>query len=151
MQKNVSVAKQVKSQYWFSWVHLSTESNGQNNVSGFGSPPLHFSFDLSDYVLIFLIFQALNTAKCAAASVGCIYILKRNWLCILGHSFVSSRIWVYVYLFIFFALCLIISHILSPNAISKYLLQPSLLFAFLAFDLRITFATNSQFLLTINN
>ena len=44
MQKNVSVAKQVKSQYWFSWVHLSTESNGQNNVSGFGSPPLQFSF-----------------------------------------------------------------------------------------------------------
>ena len=114
--------------------------------------PLYISlFDLSDYVLIFLIFQALNTAKCAAASVGCIYILKRNWLCILGHSFVSSCIRVYVYLFIFFALCLINSHILSPNAISKYLLQLLLLFAFLVFDLRITFATNSQFLLTIIN
>ena len=73
------------------------ESNGQNQVSGFGSLPLQFSlFDLSDYVLIFLIFQALNTAKCEAASVGYIYILKRNWLCILGNSFVLSRIRVYV-------------------------------------------------------
>ena len=102
MQKMFPLAKQVKSQYLFSWVHLLMESNGQNQVSGFGSLPLQFSpFDLSDYVLIFLIFQALNTAKCAAASVGCIYILKRNWLCILGHSFVSSCIRVYVYLFIF--------------------------------------------------
>ena len=128
------------------------ESNGQNQVSGFGSLPLQFSpFDLSDYVLIFLILQALNTAKCEAASVGYIYILKRNWLCILGNSFVSSRIRVYVYLYIFFALCLINAHTLSPNTISKYLLQPLLLFAFLFFDLRITYATNSQFLLTIMN
>ena len=107
------------------------ESNGQIQVSGFGSLPLQFSpFDLSDYVLIFLIFQALNTAKCEAASVGYIYILKTNWLCILGNSFVSSRIRVYVYLFIFFALCLFNTHILSLNAIWKYLLQPLLLFAF---------------------
>ena len=126
------------------------ESNGQIQVSGFGSLPLQFSpFDLSDYVLIFLIFQALNTAKCEAASVGYIYILKTNWLCILGNSFVSSRIRVYVYLFIFFALCLFNTHILSLNAIWKYLLQPLLLFAFLVIEMRITFATNSQFVLTI--
>ena len=126
------------------------EYNGQNQVSGFGSLPLQFSpFDLSDYVLIFLIFQALNTAKCEAASVGYIYILKTNWLCILGNSFVSSRIRVYVYLFIFFALCLFNTHILSLNAIWKYLLQPLLLFAFLVIEMRITFATNSQFVLTI--
>ena len=128
------------------------ESNGQIQVSGFGSLPLQFSpFDLSDYVLIFLIFQALNTAKCEAASVGYIYILKTNWLCILGNSFVSSRIRVYVYLFIFFALCLFNTHILSLNAIWKYLLQPLLLFAFLVFEMRVTFATNSQFVLTIIN
>ena len=128
------------------------EYNGQNQVSGFGSLPLQFSpFDLSDYVLIFLIFQALNTAKCEAASVGYIYILKTNWLCILGNSFVSSRIRVYVYLFIFFALCLFNTHILSLNAIWKYLLQPLLLFAFLVFEMRVTFATNSQFVLTIIN
>ena len=128
------------------------ESNGQIQVSGFGSLPLQFSpFDLSDYVLIFLIFQALNTAKCEAASVGYIYILKTNWLCILGNSFVSSRIRVYVYLFIFFALCLFNTHILSLNAILKYLLQPLLLFAFLVFEMRVTFATNSQFVLTIIN
>ena len=128
------------------------EYNGQNQVSGFGSLPLQFSpFDLSDYVLIFLIFQALNTAKCEAASVGYIYILKTNWLCILGNSFVSSRIRVYVYLFIFFALCLFNTHILSLNPIRKYLLQPLLLFAFLVFEMRVTFATNSQFVLTIIN
>ena len=128
------------------------EYNGQNQVSGFGSLPLQFSpFDLSDYVLIFLIFQALNTAKCEAASVGYIYILKTNWLCILGNSFVSSRIRVYVYLFIFFALCLFNTHILSLNPIRKYLLQPLLLFAFLVIEMRITFATNSQFVLTIIN
>ena len=126
------------------------EYNGQNQVSGFGSLPLQFSpFDLSDYVLIFLIFQALNTAKCEAASVGYIYILKTNWLCILGNSFVSFRIRAYVYLFIFFALCLFNTHILSLNAIWKCLLQPLLLFAFLVIEMRITFATNSQFVLTI--
>ena len=128
------------------------ESNGQIQVSGFGSLPLQFSpFDLSDYVLIFLIFQALNTAKCEAASVGYIYILKTNWLCILGNSFVSSRIRVYVYLFIFFALCLFNTHILSLNPIRKYLLQPLLLFAFLVNEMRITFATNSQFVFTTIN
>ena len=86
------------------------------------------------------------------SSIGRLYLYSKNELAVhFGNSFVSSRIRVYVYLFIFFALCLFNTHILSLNPIRKYLLQPLLLFAFLVNEMRITFATNSQFVLTIIN